>query len=153
MYPLYKDIREKLGTPKWIDKHGVPRYSEATPKEGKEIYNNWVLLMEVKCQACQKTFLCCESINWVNINIRQIKNSLPMIDDTVENVLHEIFGWGDAPWHDADGNEAGFESQCAGTTMSTNCIAIGLWKKANHPSDAWLEVEIPEMYTKWEDEK
>jgi hypothetical protein len=137
MYPLYKDIRQGMGVPKWIDKHGVPRYSGFNPKDAAEIYNDWVVLMEVECQSCQKTFRCATSLAWYQE------------ESTIEEVMNHLFGWGDAPWHDADGNEAGFESQCAGTTMSTKCIAVELWHKV---MSEWREMEIPETYTKWEEE-
>lgn len=37
MYPLYRDLRERLGTPKWIDREGVPRYSDFTPDEPEKM--------------------------------------------------------------------------------------------------------------------
>jgi len=146
MYPLYKDIREKLGTPNWIDQHGVPRYYEFNPKDTAEIYNDWVLLLEVECQSCGKKFKCATSLAWYQVWLKSPK----LKDPTIEVIMNHLFGWGDAPWHDADGNEAGFESQCAGTTMSTNCIPIGLWHKVR---SEWREMEIPETYTKWEKEE
>ena len=57
MYPVYADLREKLGAPSWHDKHGVPRHCEFHPTM-LDVYDDWAVMMEVECQACGKTFAC-----------------------------------------------------------------------------------------------
>jgi hypothetical protein len=143
MYPLYRDIREKLGIPKWIDRNGVPRYSEFSPDQAAEIYCDWVALMEVECQCCQKVFLCANAASYSHRMIEKRYGVWPKAN-TPEEMLQYVEGWGDAPWHDADGNECGFSSQCAGTTMTTDHEVIKVWRRDYNSKDGefpgWVEV-------------
>lgn len=143
MYPLYKDIRTRLGAPKWIDGHGVPRYDDFTPHDAAEIYGDFVLVMEVKCQACGKIFKCVNSVAWYTMWIKS-----PGLEPTTENVMNRLFGWGDAPWHTHDGDEDDFDGQCAGTTMGTDYVARELWSKRNKAHE-WEQLPIPEEYSVW----
>lgn len=136
MYPIYKDIRERLGTPKWHDRHGVPRYSDFTPDECAEIYCDWAVLMEVKCQACDEVFLCGNACRRHDFD----RNNVVIIDDP-EVALLRLFGWGDAPWHD----------QCSGTTMSTDYRIIGFWHK-RRTDYVWESLPIPDEYGAWDTE-
>jgi hypothetical protein len=43
MYPLYKDLRERLGEPLWHDAEGVPRYAPFEPSL-LGIYDRWAVL-------------------------------------------------------------------------------------------------------------
>lgn len=117
MYALYKDIRTRIGTPHWIDDRGVPRYEPFHPSL-LGIYDRWAVIFEVECQACIKRFRCASGVPDVviigvhpNTQVLQIKS--------LDHALEHLVSWGDAPWHDADGDETGFESQCSGTTMTT----------------------------------
>lgn len=133
MYPLYKDIRVALGPPQWIDKHGCPRYCEPTPENIREIYCDWACLMTVECQACQKTFTCGASMSW--INYAALKGDIPFDLPDTKKIEH-LIGWGDAPWHDNEHDECGFDSQCSGTTMCSGILDVTVWKREN---DGWVE--------------
>lgn len=149
MYPLYRDIRERLGPPVWIDKHGVPRYSDFSPQEASEIYCDWVALMTVKCQSCGKTFQCANSASYVNLFIERRYGRFPS-ENTAKEMVPCIAGWGDAPWHDQYGDECGFESQCAGTTMTTDFENLRVWFRdrdgKNNEFEVWAEISEPENF-------
>lgn len=143
MYPLYKDLRTRLGKPLWIDQHGVPRYDEFTPQDAAEIYNDFVLVMDVKCQSCGKMFKCVTSIAKHSLWLK----STP-VEPTTKNILSHLFGWGDAPWHTQHGDEDDFNGQCAGTAMSTDYVASEFWVRGK--SREWIQMEIPKEYTEWQ---
>jgi hypothetical protein len=149
MYPIYRDIREAMGTPKWIDKHGVPRYSEFHPQDAADIYGDWVALMTVECQACGKTFQCANSISHPHHCMRNHRDGNFPANDA-PSMIPIIAGWGDAPWHDNDGNECTFDAQCSGTTMSTDWTNLRVWHKdwrsKGNEFDDWVEISDPECY-------
>ncbi len=140
MYPLYRDLRERLGVPKWIDRHGVPRYSEFSPEEAAEIYCDYVALLEVECQSCGKTFQCAKAVSWCH---EAIRHGEPFPENTPEAMATYLFGWGDAPWHTFAGAEDAFDSQCSGTTMSTDIKVLGYWQKQRFE---WIPIENPERF-------
>ena len=128
MYPLYKNLRERLGEPIWHDAEGVPRYAPFEPSL-LGIYDRWAVLFVVECQACQKHFKCAAGTDplvdairrdptrqWDEGDFEKLKEPMTAIGN--------ILGWGDAPWHNAKGEEDKFDGQCAGTTMSTDVVAI-----------------------------
>lgn len=135
MFPLYEDIRKRLGAPLWIDKHGVPRYDEYEPGQ-QGIYDNWDALFLVRCQACGKLFRCANSVSIMDVVRHNLGDKAKMELDIEKYYapnggLEWILGWGDAPWHDADGDPCGFDSQCSGTTMSTGITRIvGIYRRA-----------------------
>jgi hypothetical protein len=141
MYPIYEDLRERLGTPLWVDEFGVPRYCEFTPDAAANIYAEWVALMEVECQACQKTFKCATSLSLGDFA------RMKRIDEYIANqtnhnwMIEQLIRWGDAPWHTYEGDEASFDGQCAGTTMSTEVRRAKVWRKVR---GEWVPVPIPE---------
>jgi hypothetical protein len=149
MYPIYPDLREKLGDPLWIDQHGVPRYAPFTPELASEVYCTWVLRLSVKCQACGKIFDCARSIAWHKIAAEHHKKGQPVPDKSIETAMKWLSGWGDAPWHNWDGSQSSIGNQCPGTTMTTDYIAVELYEKINFQ---WVKLKIPKQYTKWEDE-
>lgn len=141
MYPLYKDLRERLGEPLWHDAHGVPRYAPFEPKL-LGIYDKWAVLFLVECQACKKQFKCAAGTEpfmdairrdptrkWEDGDFEKLQEPMTVIDS--------VLGWGDAPWHTATGAEDQFNGQCAGTTMGTGVVAI-------------LEVWHRPSYSEWE---
>lgn len=148
MYPLYKELREKLGEPLWVDQNGVPRYCEFHPDIASEIYGDWVALMEVECQSCGKVFKCARGVCRVMEVIKS--RGQVQLENTAAQMIPYLIGWGDAPWHDADGNEAGFDNQCAGTTMSTDILSFRVWYKdrdgKNNEFEGWAEVSDPEHW-------
>jgi hypothetical protein len=142
MYPLYLDLREKLGEPLWHDQHGVPRYAPFEP-DLLGIYDRWACLFVVKCQACERAFDC--AVGWDFLSYAATSRAT---DDELQEmvnrqhdphyVLPKFVSWGDAPWHDMD-------NQCAGTTMTTDIIRIKeVWHKVRTESQLaeWQRVEI-----------
>lgn len=132
MYPTYRDIRTKLGAPLWTDQYGVPRYDEFSPELASEIYDDWVALLEVKCQSCEKVFTCSTCVAKFQMVIKR-KDIV-----TEEDIISQLIGWGDAPWHTFEGDEASMDGQCAGTTMTTSVIGAKVWRKDRFD---WIEVD------------
>lgn len=146
MYPLYRDIKERLGKPVWYDRNCVPRYSEINPKEAAEIYCDCVAHLQVKCQACGKVFDCVVAQSKCNTLAR---DPVKWLKEFQEDPLGNTAGWGDAPWHDADGNECGFESQCSGTTMSTDYRVVAWWLKEQFD---WVAQPVPAEYLNFDED-
>lgn len=130
MYPIYRDIRDRLGEPLWHDEHGVPRYAEFHPKL-LGIYDDWAVLFNVECQGCGRQFPCAVGRSAINL---VVQNSLEFADkDDAQKVLYQMLSWGDAPWHDGD-------RQCAGTTMSTDITAIlQVWRRVDMD---WVQIDL-----------
>lgn len=147
MYPLYQEIRELLGTPLWIDEGGFPRYCDFHPDIACRIYGDWVALLEVECQACRKVFKCATSVG-----LRERFVDGKIIENTAPVIIPMLASWGDAPWHDNDGCECGFDSQCSGTTMTTVIRSIRVWFRdrgcvgGGYEFQGWGEVSEPELY-------
>lgn len=124
MYRLYNDIRNRLGEPLWHDEQGVPRYDTFHPSLCG-IYDRFVALMEIECQACEGKFLV--SGSWDHSDAIRESDLAALLKRKPREgwCEHPIFptathsgsfGFGDAPWH-------GIE-QCSGTTMSTSVLRI-----------------------------
>ncbi len=148
MTPLYKDLKIRLGPPVWYDRNAVPRYCEFSPEVAGQIYCDWVMLMEVKCQSCGKVFRCAQAFDFWAQQSQLVMQDKPQVENTVANAVNNLLGWGDAPWHDADGDECGFDSQCAGTTMTTDVRGLELWQKVR---SEWVPVPLPEGCDKWDE--
>lgn len=52
MHHHFDDITDKLGTPKWFDRNGFPRYCDFDPDKTSNIYADVVFLVEIACQDC-----------------------------------------------------------------------------------------------------
>lgn len=143
MYPLYEDIRTALGVPKWIDRNGVPRYCDFSPEIAGQIYYDWVSLMTVECQSCGKTFQCSNAISYFEAFTKNRDHEGDPIANEPKDMVLWVAGWGDAPWHDSEGNECGFDAQCAGTTMSTDFTNLRVWRRQ---MSKWVELENPMQY-------
>jgi len=138
VYPLYADLRRALGTPKWIDQHGVPRYHGFSP-ELLGIYDDWAVLITVTCQACGQEFQC--GIGACSWQLRMENPDALQFEDRHDpmKVLPLFMGWGDAPWHTHEGEEDRFDGQCAGTTMSYGGIQLlQVWVKDGD----WRQLEL-----------
>lgn len=62
MHTDYRDIRTKAGGGvQWYDEHAVPRYDAFHPQACANVYADEVVLMEVRCQGCSKSFAVCMS--------------------------------------------------------------------------------------------
>lgn len=130
MYPLYKDLRDRLGEPLWHDANGVPRYAPFHPNL-LGIYDNWAVLFCVRCQACRRDFSC--AVGRDSIRLVTEKRIEFQEQNNPFQVLTQIVGWGDAPWHDD-------ERQCAGTTMSSTVVGIlEVWHREKCD---WNRIEI-----------
>lgn len=137
MYPLYRDLREKLGEPLWHDQLGVPRYAVFHP-ELLGIYDDWAVLFEVECEACRHRFPCAIGFCSLDYHLNPTLGLDFHNRFDPDKVLPQIVGWGDAPWHDMYG-ESAFDSQCAGTTMSSSVVYIlEVWRKDRE----WEQIEI-----------
>jgi hypothetical protein len=127
MYPLYSDIRSKLGTPKWHDQNGVPRYDDFHPSL-LGVYDKFAALFLVECQSCYSVFPCA-----IGAPDLLFKDKEVLKIETIEDFIDNYVVWGDAPWHND-------EYQCAGTTMSSDVTEIlSAWRKDNFE---WSQVEV-----------
>ena len=143
MYPLYEDLREKLGDPLWVDEHGVPRYQPFAP-DMLDIYAKFGALLEIRCQACHRPFQvgvswsiikCIGSGELVHWN-EEGHDGRPMVMPSVEEGVG-AFGFGDAPWH-----ETPDEGVCVGATMSTEAVRVlEFWERPDQPKG--------ENFTEW----
>lgn len=114
MYRPYHDLREKLGEPLWHDDQGVPRYAAFQPS-ACGVYDQYVALLDVACQACGQSFLVSDSTS-----DEAHPPKFPTREDAGD------FGYGDAPWHD--------EGRCAGITMNTvTRRVVEFWTKDGGP--------------------
>lgn len=53
----YADIRNKIDeSPRWFDERAVPRYVDFAPAHLANIYASECVLMEIRCQACHRSF-------------------------------------------------------------------------------------------------
>ena len=57
MHCDYRDIRDRLGEPKWWDEAAVPRYCEFYPDRTHSIYARAAVLLRIACQGCGQNFL------------------------------------------------------------------------------------------------
>lgn len=138
MYPIYRDLREKLGEPLWHDAEGVPRYAPFEPNL-LGIYDEWACLFVVRCQGCSRDFHCAAGWTITNglmhLTAEQSKERFDKKDDAA-TVLPLFVGWGDAPWHGYNGDDG----QCSGTTMSTEIMDVReIWHRVNYK---WEPVEV-----------
>lgn len=130
MYPVYRDLRDRLGPPLWHDWQGVPRYDAFQPGH-QNVYAHHEALVIVRCGSCAEDF----AVGVCTLDPLLMLRTLtfePIVLPTLENP--GWIAWGDAPWHDDGG-------QCAGTTMVADLIAIvEYWR---HDDFEW--VRHPEL--------
>lgn len=131
MYPIYRDLRERLGEPLWHDRNGVPRYAEFHPSL-LGIYDKYAALFLVECQACGKVFPCAAGTRAYLINTHGAVTT--SFIPTAQDSLRFLIEWGDAPWHDED-------DQCSGTTMTTSIVdVLSVWERPSF--EDWRIVEV-----------
>ena len=111
MYPVYRDLRQRLGPPLWHDWHGVPRYDPYTPGQ-QNIYAVYEVLLDLQCAACHQWFAVASCAPRVRVQWPA---------GTVVTVVEPTWwAWGDAPWHiHPDGH-----GLCEGATMVANILAV-----------------------------
>ena len=116
MKPAYEDIKSLIKKdPTWYDQHGVPRYSDFSPKYASNIYSDEVILILIQCQNCHQRFS-------VELNHNKNLTKLESLEYRTKNwnnynliPIH----YGDPPIHD-----------CVGDTMNSEPIKIiEFWKQ------------------------
>lgn len=136
MLPDYDDIRKAAGdkTPLWYDGNGVPRYAPFTPQM-LGIYDDFALLVEIKCQSCGEHFLVGEG--WTRHHILMAKGEVEIVTRTLRK-LAENYHYGDPPRHG-----------CVGDTMG--CIEVRIveaWHQTHETED---RPGIGKVISKWHD--
>ena len=129
MKEAYLDIIERIKQkPLWYDSNGVPRYEKFNVKMCPDIYAEEILLVEIKCQNCDETFLVelhSSNVDWNTSKTGQ--NYSTFLDKWLDGKqdccpVH----YGDPPRHDYKGDCA------AGDTM--NCIDLRIVEFWKHTS-------------------
>lgn len=161
MYPLYTDLRERLGEPLWHDSHGVPRYAPFHPTM-LGVYDDWAALFEVTCCGCGQRFECGAGMHALGVTLRRSNRGQESLEgltsdedrrrwlervhaelDCPKGATDHLVDWGDAPWHTLP--EGG---QCPGTTMGVDLgPVLQLWHKVRGEwvrADEKNEVLYPE---------
>lgn len=129
MHPLYLDIIEKAGPPDWYSDGGVPRYGKFDPNT-LDIYSAYSCLYLLQCQSCGLKFKVGTSAVELNYNFATREFDKPVMPSK-ENGLGSFY-FGDAPWHEEHGG------QCAGTTMTSDEVAVLEFWIHNHKSWEWV---------------
>jgi hypothetical protein len=136
MLRSYSDITDRLGPPLWWDEQGCPRYDAFEPRM-LGVYESWVCLYEIACQACDQRFKVAESWNEMSLRGRPSQPLSFRADVTIEDLcrLH----YGDPPRH-----------ECLGAGETMNCLDLRIlefWAKdRDHASPTWFEwVRVPEV--------
>ncbi len=115
----YNDILKIAGNPIFWDQVGVPRYEIFRPSLSADIYAYAVLLVEIACQTCNKTFDCVVSFQKLNTGSISL------------NLGSEI-AYGDPPYHNHQ----------AGESQTSIFLSIKeYWDRSGMPSGSWKNQE------------
>lgn len=129
----YPDIKKVMGKPLWYDENGVPRYTEYVLEELPNIYADFAVAGECKCQGCGQTFSVCISLTKSRIFLVKHKHSDWELNE-------EYFNYGDPPIHNSsDGHK------CVGNTMSSDMEDLTYWELGYGDS---LELTFEELKNK-----
>ncbi len=130
MFCDYKDIRKLIDKPPlWFDEHGVPRYCEFHPDNVSNIYAEEVALLLIECQGCSKKYRVAVSHDRMQNIVRGTEY------ESYKEYQVDDFAYGDAPCFETD-------SQCAGSTMTSDTIAIlEIWERNSETNLEWRKVE------------
>jgi hypothetical protein len=136
MLPGYKDIRARIPeTPRWFDRHGVPRYDDFTPRSCG-VYAHAVALVEVACQACGQRFLVAVDYDRLELHdMMRVGEPLDGLYPTVGNI--RAFHYGDPPSHG-----------CVGDTMNVVSVrVVQFWVSPSYVDDdtEWRRVAAHEV--------
>lgn len=135
----YKDIRSHIPEePTWFDEYAVPRYCPFSPDEIADIYADECLLMEIRCQGCERAFLVAVSLKKFDRFNPATMSYGPSLADRVK--AREV-DYGDPP---------NVECCPAGPTMTSMSIrVVEFWTQDDRCEWARvpeLEVEVAEEF-------
>jgi hypothetical protein len=122
----YKDIRDKLGPPRWFDEAAVPRYCEFSPHVTHNIYAREVALVKIACQSCGHIFQV--AMSWPS-------NFLLQPEDSLEKRVEESSLWYVDP--------PNVECCPAGPTMTSITHRVLQFWRHSFRADKWSRV--PEL--------
>ncbi len=96
----YDDILSRITEePTWYDENGTPRFGQFHPDASPSIYSHVVVLLHIKCQACDQKF------------------RVEMHDGIFSNIVHpRNLHYGDPPIHECSGG--------GGDTMNCDDLAV-----------------------------
>jgi hypothetical protein len=137
MHPSYDDIKKLAGEPMWYSEGGVPRYDDFHPKLCS-VYNTYVALVQIACQACQREFSAASCVDM--LDMVQIKLEMPRQQERPEQDAWDLIGsfhYGDPPRH-----------ACVGDSMNSVPLRVlQFWKREilhDWKRDESLELSFPE---------
>ncbi len=139
MKALFQDILSRIEEPPlWWDTNGVPRYDKFHPSMSPNIYATEVVLVEISCQSCQKTFMV--EMDWHrSLLCYGFSHCMDVFLATGDNEWLNEFNYGDPPCHNYDDN------RCAGEVMVCDDIRImEFWQKDK--KHEWKRVPKYEIY-------
>jgi hypothetical protein len=157
----FRDILRRIPeNPKWYDFEGTPRYDEFHP-DLCGVYWEQVVLFEIKCQECGKTFLVAHEQSssatifqkmWEDIMREKrpdVEQVYPSIKDTIKT---KTLTYGDPPRH---GKNISQNDNCvAGDTMSSIVIrTVQFWTRVKDNGQmGWEPFRVPELENVYIDE-
>ncbi len=122
----YDDLTSRLGPPLWWDMHAVPRYVEFHP-EHCGVYDDFVALVELACQGCQRRLLC--SVEIARFTHLRRTDRWEVIMPTAESP-GDFDRYGDPPIHGAG---------CIGCTMGSGIYRIvEFWIRDHERGPTWM---------------
>lgn len=126
----YHDIRSRISDPiLWWDHNGVPRYCEFRPQECG-VYDLFVALVEVGCQACREHFRVAVTFDRPSLEQVGDRYMLP----TAGHI--GSFHYGDSPAHGDPG--------CVGATMNVESVRVlEFWDRTD---GEWVRRTEHEVY-------
>lgn len=128
----FTDITSKMGKPKWYDTKGFPRYCTFHPNRTSNIYAQYVALILIGCQSCQKTWRVAVSIHMLDVLGEHFQ--FPTKTDIGS------FHYGDPPSH--------VKHDHRGSTMNSIPIrVIEFWKKRT-AFRGWVRIKKYEVFIK-----
>ena len=134
----YSDITSRLGEPLWWDPNGVPRYEPFKPRAAG-VYIKACVLVDVRCQACPKTFKVCVAFDLMKKFDGFPQRSAYPNDECFMNALGYLVHYGDPPRHAPQDSMDGCIS---GDTMNSVPIKIiEAWEKVGSPLPQWRRIE------------
>lgn len=136
MDPSYDDLFTAAGMAGmhvvyYQEKGGVPRFKDFEPGD-TDIYANYSILYESKCQVCDFTWLAAREYSKMPLFLEGQNQK----DSEALKLLCSNSYYGDAPRHGG----------CAGSTMTTIPLKIvKAWRKAPNSLELQEEVELAQM--------
>jgi len=138
----YSDILDRINEdPQWFDANGVPRFCEAHPDNGSNIYAQKVAFYRIECQMCSHPFI----VEFNTCSMDEVRFKMVYGQD-------KDYVWDPENLHYGDPPNIGC---CpAGPTMNS-CPRelIALWERRNKPHWDWVKTKenIP-VHAEWDHE-